>query len=249
MALDKKGNRAMIAGLIKSLGSKLDIAMHYRNMGIKFRSLASNVFSESQDSGNEKGFFLNINYTPSPLHRLEIFADQYQHDWPSFSHPGKKTGNIYSFQYTYRPNKKTELYGRIQSDNNSLKLRIHAAFMPMPALTCRLRNEIICISSVTGKKERGQLSYLELIYKPPLEPFSASVRCSFYDTEGYATRIYAYERDLPAYYAVPAHYGEGTRAYLVLQYKLGKALQCTGKWSMDKKKNEWRAQLIWQWGP
>ena len=249
MALDKKGNRAMITGLIKSLGSKLDIAMHYRNMGIKFRSLASNVFSESQDSGNEKGFFLNINYNPSPLHRLEIFADQYQHDWPSFSHPGKKTGNIYSFQYTYRPNKKTELYGRIQSDNNSLKLRIHAAFMPMPALTCRLRNEIICISSVKGKTERGQLSYLELIYKPPLQPFSASVRCSFYDTEGYATRIYAYERDLPAYYAVPAHYGEGTRAYLVLQYKLGKTLQCAGKWSMDKKKNEWRAQLIWQWGP
>jgi DNA uptake protein ComE-like DNA-binding protein len=248
MAMDKKGNRAMIAGLIKSLAPSLDMALLYRNMGVKFRSLASNAFSERQESGNEKGFFFNINYMPNPRHRFEIFADQYQQDWPTFSTPGKKMGNIYSFQYTYRPNKKTEMYGRIQSDNNSLKLRIHASFMPLPTLTCRLRNEMIKIQSFTGKIERGQFAYLELIYKPPLAPFSASIRCSFFDTDGYATRIYAYERDLPAYYAVPPHYGEGTRAYLVVQYKLGKSLQCAGKWSMDKKKNEWRVQVIWQWG-
>ena len=248
MAMDKKGNRAVIMGLIKSLGPSLDIALLYRNMGVKFRSLASNVFSETQESGNEKGFFLNINYTPSPLHRFEIFADQYQQNWPTFSTPGKKMGNIYSLQYTYRPNKKTELYGRIQSDNNSLKLRIHASFMPIPTLTCRLRNETISIQSISGKTAKGQLAYFELIYKPPLQPISASVRYSFFDTDGYATRIYAYERDLPAYYAVPAHYGEGTRAYLVLQYTLRKSLQCAGKWSMDNKKNEWRVQVIWQWG-
>ena len=90
--------------------------------------------------------------------------------------------------------------------------------------------------------------YAELIYKPALQPFSVAVRCSFYDTEGYATRIYAYERDLPAYYAVPPHYGEGTKSYFVLQYKLHKSLQCAGKWSMDNRKQAWRAQVIWQWG-
>lgn len=57
MAVDKKANKAIIVGLIKSLGSTLDIAILYRNMGVKFRSLASNVFSESQESGNEKGYF------------------------------------------------------------------------------------------------------------------------------------------------------------------------------------------------
>ena len=248
MAVDKKGNKAIIAGLIKSLGASLDMALLYRNMGVKFRSLASNVFSESQEAGNEKGFFFNINLMPSPLHRFEIFADQYQQDWPTFSIPGKKMGSIYSFQYTHRPNKKTELYGRIQSDNKSLKLRIHASFTPIPALTCRLRNEMIRIQSLTGKTDRGHLAYLELIYKPPLNPFTASVRCSFYDTEGYATRIYAYERDLPGYYAVPPHYGEGVKGYFVLQYKLRKTLQFAGKWSMDTKKNEWRLQVVWQLG-
>jgi DNA uptake protein ComE-like DNA-binding protein len=247
MAADKKGNRAIIAGLIKSLGSSLDIAMHYRNMGIQFRSVASNVFSESQESGNEKGFFFNLNYMPSPVHRFEIFADQYQQEWPTFNNPGKKTGSIYSFQYNYRPNKKTELYGRIQSENNNLKLRIHASFMPITVLTCRLRNEMISIRSANGA-DRGHLAYLELIYKPALKPLSASVRCSFYDTDGYATRIYAYERDLPSYYAVPPHFGEGVKGYLVLQYKLQKSMQFAGKWSVDKKKNEWRLQVVWQWG-
>ena len=248
MAVDKQANKAIIMGLIKSLGAKLDVAFLYRNMGVKFRSLASNVFSESQEAGNETGYFFNINYTPSPPHRFEIFTDQYQQHWPTFSTPGKKIGNIYSFQYTYRPNKKTEVYGRIQTDNNSLKLRIHASFMPIPALTCRLRNEMISIASALGKTERGQLTYAELIYKPALQPFSAAVRCSFYDTEGYATRIYAYERDLPAYYAVPPHYGEGTKSYIIVQYKWRKSLQCAGKWSMDKRKQEWRVQVIWQWG-
>lgn len=46
----------------------------------------------------------------------------------------------------------------------------------------------------------------------------------------------------------PPHYGEGIKGYIVLQYKLRKALQFAGKLSMDAKKNEWRLQVLWQWG-
>jgi len=248
LAIDKHFQRAMVIGLVKSIDPKLDVCMLYRNMGIRYRSLASNVFSESQEAGNEKGFFFNLNYMPSPMHRFEIYCDRFQQDWPTFSTPGKRTGSIYSFQYAWRPNKKTEFYTRIQFQNRTFKIRMHASMTPLNGFVLRLRNEMIRISKSDGKMENGQLAFAELIFKPPLQPVSASIRCSFFETDGYATRIYAYERDLPSYHVVLPHHGTGTKAYVVLQYKMGKFMQVCGKWSIEKNKNDWRVQAIWQWG-
>ena len=248
LAVDKYHQKALVAGLIKSIDPKVDISMLYRNMGIRFRALESNVFSENGEAGNEKGLFFNINYMPSPMHRFELYCDKYQQDWPTFSTPGKRMGSIYSFQYAWRPNKKTELYTRFQLEDNTYKIRMHASMAPINSIVLRVRNEMIRIRKKDGKMENGHLAFAELIFKPFLPSISASIRCSLFDTDGYATRIYAYERDLPSYHAVLPHHGTGAKTYAVLQYKLGKLLQLSGKWSMEQKKNEWRVQAIWHWG-
>lgn len=247
-AVDKHLQKALIAGLIKSIDPKVDISMLYRNMGMRFRSLESNVFSERQEAGNEKGFFFNLNFMPSPKHRLEVYCDMYRQDWPTFNNPGKKTGTVYSIQYAWRPDKKTDIYGRLQWEDKTHKIRIHASITPINSIVLRIRNEMIRTRNEAGIIENGHFAYAELIAKPALQPISGSIRCAWFDTDGYSSRIYAYERDVPNYYAVSPHHGKGVKTYAVLQYKMGNLLQLCGKWSMERKRNEWRVQAILQWG-
>ena len=46
-------------------------------------------------------------------------------------------------------------------------------------------------------------------------------RFAFYSTDGYNSRLYAYENDLLYSFSVPALYGKGIRAYFNLQQKFG----------------------------
>lgn len=60
----------------------------------------------------------------------------------------------------------------------------------------------------------GALAYLELGYKTPSDTarfqLSAFLRGTMCETDGWASRIYAYERDLPGSFSVPAWYGHKT---------------------------------------
>ena len=63
---------------------------------------------------------------------------------------------------------------------------------------------------VTGGKPGG-LAYLEAGYKTPSDTarfqLSAFLRGTVCETDGWASRIYAYERDIPGAFSVPAWYG------------------------------------------
>lgn len=65
----------------------------------------------------------------------------------------------------------------------------------------------------------GGLTYLELGYKTPSDSarlqISAFLRGTVCDTENWASRIYAYERDIPGSFNVPAWYGRKTGISLV----------------------------------
>jgi hypothetical protein len=109
----------------------------------------------------------------------------------------------------------------------------------------------------------GQLSYVEFIFKPAADPLSISFRYTFFSTDDYSSRVYAYERDISSYYSIPAHFNHGNRNYLLLQYNYKKAVKIQLKLINDlrREKNslssyqqwplknkEWRMQFIWEFG-
>jgi hypothetical protein len=95
-----------------------------------------------------------------------------------------------------------------------------------------------------------------------LKPYSISARLSGFETGGYNSRIYAYERDILYYYAIPALQNLGFRNYILVNYKISKQLQIWLKWIHAKNTlnsplssqaessvritKEWRVQLIWK---
>jgi hypothetical protein len=69
-------------------------------------------------------------------------------------------------------------------------------------------------------REHGFLICQDVIYKPLEQPFALNGRIAYFNTEGYNSRIYAYENDILFSFSIPALYGEGIRSYINLRYKM-----------------------------
>ena len=61
--------------------------------------------------------------------------------------------------------------------------------------------------------------YHDLIYHPLEQPISLSGRVARFNTDGFDSRIYAYEQDLIYTFSIPFYYLKGWRYYLNARYK------------------------------
>ncbi len=57
------------------------------------------------------------------------------------------------------------------------------------------------------------------------------MRWLYFETDGYDSRLYAYENDVLYSYAVPVFYDKGLRYYVNLHYQLNKKMELWGRWS------------------
>jgi hypothetical protein len=279
-AIDHKYNKAIIAGVFKSLDSRLDLSYLYKNISKEYMSFQSSAFTENTEAKNEKGHHFAMQFKINSSSTFHAYSNNYINEWPQYFNDGTRRGSTLSCQYNWNPKKKTNFYFRVQqrsrqnntkfenSKTNQLGLekitsyRIHFAYTPLISFMIRHRTEFNYYLKGSANSERGFMSYFELIYKPLQKPYGISARITYFETGGYDSRIYTYERDLLSYYAVPALYNEGQRNYILLDYKLNKHLQFGIKWthtknSLSAKKfqqfqnaerinNEWRMQLIWK---
>lgn len=281
IALDKQLDYAFNVGWLKSIDPKFDIAVIYRNMNKKYRAFESNCISANSEAGNETGLLFSFNFQPHAKHFLEGFTDLSQLHWPTFSLDRPGIAKLYSIQYIWRPNKKTELSTRYQIDSRTTnqgyennhtsfigqklthRWRTHIAFSPFESLTLRCRNELVKVQEEFKSISFGQLSYIELIFKPLAEPLSLSFRYTFFSTDDYSSRVYAYERDISSYYSIPAHFDQGQRNYILVQYNYKKSVKIQCKIINDQRREknnlasaflspmsnkEWRLQVVWEVG-
>ncbi len=264
-AMDKKRKPAFTAGWIKSLDAKLDLILLYRNIPRAYRAFESNANTSSGEAENEKGIWIGMQLKPAAMHSMELGADRYQRDGITYFNDSRTWANALVWMYKWTPQKTIECYVRFQHnvktqnsgyvnrktneiDGESLtRWRFHFSIKPLPWLMIRTRNEMAS-NWEKKKKTNGTLSYAECIIKPTLKNYSISIRHTVFHTDGYSSRIYAYERDLPAYFAVPAFYEKGSRTYFLMQYKVGDRVSMSGKWIMHQQSNlrrhEWRLQII-----
>ena len=259
---------AFMGGWMKSLDAKFDLSLSGRMIAKNFAAFQSNSLTTSGESKDEKGFFVNFNFHPHPQHQLDGYLDRFQKIALGYGNDGIQYGKRLSLQYKWVPQKKLEFYvrwthgmknqnDRIAASKSNLlpfattdQWRSHFSCKPNMVWMIRIRNEWTRLLIPSKPAETGYLHYAEIIYAPPLKKISLSLRASSFETGGYATRIYAYERDLLGYFSVPAHDGKGSRYYALIQYKWRKGHTVAGKIIFDQRKGEaqtnWRLQWIWE---
>lgn len=248
-ATTDKNYKAFVNGLLISTASTVDISLFYRNISPRYQSLYTSAFTENTFPTNEKGFFTGVAIRPVPTWRVEAYMDLYSFPWLKYLVNAPSAGKDFFVQFTYTPNRQVEMYTRFKSESKArnydpFDLTLHpvinqpkqnwrsqVSFKVNPSITLRSRAEMVWFDKKNTAAEQGFLIYSDFIYKPLLKRYSGNLRLQYFETDGYNSRLYAYENDVLYSFAIPLFYGTGYRYYVNLNYDLTRKLAIWVKWS------------------
>jgi hypothetical protein len=241
-AFDNKMNKAFVNGLIMSVDANIDMSLLYRNISPRYQSLYTNAFTESTFPTNESGMYAGVSIRPNTQWRLDAYADFYRFPWLRYLVDAPSVGVDYLTQVTYKPNRQLEIYARYRTESKARNFNpdgmITAPVVPKPRqnfrsqvnyrinpqLTFRNRVELVWFDRKGGGAQNGFLTFVDLLYKPAMKKYSGNVRLLYFETDGYDSRLYAFENDVLYSFSIPVLYDKGYRYYVNLNYDFSKKL-------------------------
>ena len=78
--------------------------------------------------------------------------------------------------------------------------------------------------------EDGFLVFAEL-HQKSIANFSCKLRLQYFETDGYNSRIYAFENDVLYSYSIPSFFDKGVRYYINLNYEATKKISVWLRWA------------------
>lgn len=248
-AVDKRGDKAFVQGLLINVDAKVDLSFLYRNIASAYQSLYTNGFTENTFPTNEKGFFAGITIKPTDTWRIDAYADLYKFPWLKFRVDAPSSGKDYLLQLTYKPNKQLEIYSRYRNERKGINEKLEGfsinqvinvprenwrtqfSYKVSQQINLRSRLELLWYDHQSQNEERGYLIFTDVIYKPLLKPYSAGVRGQYFETDSYNSRLYAFENDVLYSYSIPVFYDKGYRYYINLNYDINKKISVWTRFS------------------
>lgn len=227
-AASANNGKALLTGIMLKPASNAEFTAVYRNINKTYFSFFSNAFIESSRTNDEHGLYFGFKFFPAPRWTFRTYADFFEHRWIKYTTAAPSKGTELFAQVSYAPSKKMDIYLRFFQEEKEQKVTSGNLMYNQPQRINRLRlhfareiNENFSIKTRIERSlysklndENGILVYLDLNYKPPRKRFSLNGRFAWFDTEGYNSRMYAYENDLLYAFSIPALYGKGIRTYL-----------------------------------
>jgi Helix-hairpin-helix motif len=239
-AADKNFNKAFLNGLLISVDSRVDVSVVHRSIGKNYQAMNGNAFTENVYPTNEKGLYAGITIRPAVAWRFDAYADLYKFPWLKSQVDAPSYGKDFLAQLTYTPNRQVEIYTRFrnetkqsnQTDNTTVtnylvtlprqNWRTQISYKINPSITLRHRMELVWYDKNGNLPENGFLTFFDFVYKPLMKPFSGVLRLQYFETDGYNSRLYAYENDVLYSYSIPVFYDKGYRYYMTLNYDMTK---------------------------
>lgn len=234
------GAIGMLHGALVSLDSKMSLSVLYRHYPRDFHTFYAQGFREGSRMQNEQGLYTGLFWKIHKRVSWDNYLDVFKFPWLRYQVNAPSSGFEFLSQMTYKPNKKLELYARFRQQvrpRNSLNsdgtirqiedviqrnYRLHFSIKVTDAITLKSRAEFVGVHRKSRGFEQGFLIYQDIIYKPKSSPISLSLRYAVFDTDSYDTRIYAFESNMLNVFFIPAHSGQGMRAYALLRYQFAK---------------------------
>lgn len=249
MAADMDFNKAFVNGLLISVDTRVDLTLLHRHLSPAYQALYGNAFTENSNPTNERGLYAGITMRPAAGWRIDAYGDVFKFPWLKYGVDAPSRGTDYMVQITYTPDKLAEIYTRYRSEEKQANQpgntavtsplvylprqswRTQVNYKVSTAVTVRVRSELLWYAKEGDNEENGFLLFTDILYKPLLKPWSAGIRLQYFKTDGYNSRIYAYENDVLYNYTVPAFFDGGYRYYLNLEYDLGKKIRLWLRWA------------------
>lgn len=240
-AFSAVGGKALVGGVLASLHKKVDFLFLLRRYDKNFYSFYGRAFGENSTNKNETGFYWGIKITPTKKYILSAYFDIYTFPWLKYRTYEPSRGNDFNIRFSYQPSKTTLAYIQIRkaiqeqnSSGTNITYTTETCISEMRTIGLDFKaNELISLSTkiIQTKSRKNNLNtngyFLVQDINVHLKGIKISLRYALSDAENYDNRAYVFEKDVLMGYALPAYYGKGSRAYLVLH---GKLLKHLGYW-------------------
>lgn len=248
-AFTSKFDKALVCGLLLGASSKVDMSLLYRNISGSYQSLYTYAFTENTYPTNEKGLYAGMSIRPDNAWRIDAYVDFYKFPWLRYRVDAPSTGSDYLVQLSYKPDKRLDIYTRYHAEKKAINVnpnqlvtspipqqprknwRSQVSYRVNSAIILRNRTELVWFDKKGVQEEQGFLIYFDFLYKPMLRPFSGIIRLQYFETDGYNSRLYAYENDVLYSFSIPVFYDKGYRYYINLNYEISKRFSFWLKWS------------------
>ena len=230
------GANAYVNGVLIALDPKASMVILHRNYSRGYNSLYNAGISEGSNTQNEQGLFMGWKYKFNSKWSLATYVDFFKSSWLKYLVDAPSNGQEILFQPTFKPNKVFEVYGRFReqrrqknsrdSDGSITGIedviqrnyRINMSYALSENFTIKSRIEYVTINRKSNIPEAGFLMYQDILFKPKGKPIDISVRYAMFDTDGYDSRIYAFENQALYAFSIPSYYYQGSRAYVLVRY-------------------------------
>ena len=247
-AVDNQFNKATINGILISVHPKADISLLHRSISKSYQAFYGNAFTVNTSVSNEQGLFAGLSLKPAPAWNINLYADVYRFPWLKYRTDAASYGWDYFVQISCKPSKQTEMYTRYRSRQKAINQTMETNAMNEvttffnrswrtqinhqvnKTFSIRQRFELLWYNPEKENPEKGFLAFFDVFYKPPQSSLSVNMRLQYFESDGYNSRLYAYENDVLYYYAVPVFYNKGSRYYINARFKLNKYMSVWLKW-------------------
>jgi hypothetical protein len=235
------GGLGTVNGVLASLGTNVDASVLVRHYDADFHTFYGNALSENTRNINESGLYIGLKVRPLPRWEVSTYFDQFRFPWLRYRVGAPSQGQDALLRVAFTPTKTGLLYVQYRARLKPLDLPSSLG-RPVPLPGQLLRHSLLFYCDVQptlrlGLRTRLQASYLRADDNLPWRSgfvlsqdatvqlarrVSLAARYAVFDTDDYDTRQYMFEQDVLYAISAPALYGQGTRAYALLQATLNK---------------------------
>jgi hypothetical protein len=170
------------------------------------------------------------------------YADHFEFPWLRYGTNSPSIGKDYLLQLNYSVSNDVEMYFRyryrFQQENFSdvydyshlvanvfrNELRFNLSYTVFESIVFKNRIDFVLYQKEFEDQKRGYSIYQDVLYRPDKFPLEITFRYALFNTEGYDSRIYAYENDVLYAFSVPSYFDKGQRIYLMFRYRALKNL-------------------------
>jgi len=245
-----------LLGAAYDAGDFADVILLGRWYPPDLQNFHGNAFGGGSRTQNERGIYTGLRLQVAKRWSVAAYFDQFRAPWLRFNVPRPTSGweARTVLNYDPRPWLSTYLQLRAQGEDEATEhrgpgdrtlegvqkehrysARWHTEYTFSDALTVRTRIEVSQQTTPSTTAEGFFLS--QGLQWTPHPSVQLDAQIAFFDTDGFAARIYAYEQDLLYSFSVPVFFDRGRRTYVMARYEPVPSLTLEAKYGITRYDN------------
>lgn len=239
-AYSSNGGFAVVNGIQGEPVTFLSVSLYHRYFSNRYTAFYSAAISESADRRGEHGFYFGLDCKPSAGISISGYMDMFTFPWLRYQTNAPSSGYDVLGQISFRPARRLDFYFRYRQrmkprnvsgdlaggvvkpieERETGRFRFHVNWLASARWRFQARAEWVRFRKGINTPQNGYMAYADASYSSLKKPFTVNARFEVFHTDGFDTRIYAYESDVLYYYGFVPLYDKGVRYYISARYEV-----------------------------